>query len=577
MHASRKGETAAAVDPVTVELVRHGLMAAAEEMKNVLMRTAYNMIIYEALDFTVGLFDRRGDAISIGLGLPMFIRGMSDTVKAKLAHFGEAGIEEGDILVTNDAYVTGAHLNHPTFSLPIFHEGRLLAFATCMAHWVDIGGVLNGMTTDIYSEGLQIPILKYYKRGELNADLHEIIRMNVRVPDRAMGDLHAQMACIRAGERHFQALIRRFGADAVLAAIETLMDHSEAAARAQVETFPDGVYEAESFMDDDGVDIGVPVPIRVKVEIAGDRMTVDLSGVSPQVKGFFNSGAGRGAAQVAFRCLTAAHDFPINDGTYRALEVNLPPGRVVSAQHPAPMRVWMCYPMTVIDTIFQALAPAIPERVIAGHHADLLTAHINGVNPRTREFYLYLGGLIGGGWGAKLTEDGQSATICINDGDTHNGPSEQVEHKAPLLIERYGLREDSGGAGRRRGGLGTELVVRALAPINYNVRIDRCNNPPAGVAGGGSGAGNQVVIRRADGSEERFPNGKISVSLAEGDSYVMRSGGGGGFAPAAERELERLQEDVRQGYVSIEGARRDYGVDLDPQTLLPVSGTPPAS
>lgn len=562
---SQPAQAQAPVDPVTVELVRHGLMAAAEEMKNVLMRTAYNMIIYEALDFTVGLFDRRGDAISIGLGLPMFIRGMSDTVKAKIAHFGYEGIEPGDVLVTNDAYITGAHLNHPTFSMPVFHEGRLIAFATCMAHWVDIGGVLNGMTTDIYSEGLQLPLLKYYRGGVLNEDVHEIIRMNVRVPERAMGDLRAQMGAIRAGERHTQELIRRFGADAVLGAIDALMDQSEAAARAEVETIPDGVYEAESFMDDDGVEVGKPVPIRLRVEVAGDRMVVDLSGVSPQVKGFYNSGAGRACAQVAFRCLAAAHDFPINDGTYRPLEVILPPGRVVSAQRPAPMRVWMCYPMTVIDTIFQALAPALPERVIAGHHADLCTAHINGIHPRTGEFYLYLGGLIGGGWGAKYDEDGVNATICINDGDTHNGPSEQVENKHPLLVERYALRPDSGGAGRQRGGLGVEQVVRALAPINFNARVDRCNNPPAGVAGGGQAAGNQVSIRRKDQVETRYPNGKVSEHLDAGDAYIMRSGGGGGFGPPSERAVEALREDVRQGYVSVEGAACDYGVRFDPR------------
>ena len=398
-------------DPVTVELVRNSLLAATEEMKSVLMRTSYNMIIYEALDFTVGLFDRRGDTLSIGLGLPMFIRGMADTVKAKIRHWGYDGIHPDDILLTNDAYTTGAHLNHLTFSIPVFHHGEIVAFSTCMAHWQDIGGILNGMTFDIYSEGLQIPHVKYHQRGKLNVDVREFIKMNVRRPDRAMGDLEAQLSACRVGVKHLEAMLARHGAPALLASLEDIMAQSETEARLQVASIPDGVYEAESQMDDDGVDVGKPVPIRVKVTVKGEEMTVDLSGVSPQVKGFYNSNAGVACAQVAFKCLALPGDYPINDGGFRPLKVIVPPGTVVSAVHPAPYRVWMTYPMTVVDTIFKALAPAIPDRVIAGHHADLLTANINGIHPRDGRLWLYLGGLIGGGWGAKSDEDGVNLSL----------------------------------------------------------------------------------------------------------------------------------------------------------------------
>ena len=282
----------AQADPVAVELVRNSLVAATEEMKSVLMRTSYNMIIYEALDFTVGLFDRDGQTLSIGLGLPMFIRGMSDVVKAKIARWGHADIHPGDILLTNDSYTTGAHLNHLTFSIPVFHQGRIVAFSTCMAHWQDIGGILNGLTTDIWSEGLQIPLVKYHLAGRLNEEMRDLILMNVRRPDRAAGDLEAQLSACRVGVKHMEELLARHGVDTVLGAIATIMDHSEAEARARVRAMPDGVYEAESWMDDDAIDIDQPVPIRVKVTVKGDAMTVDLSGMSPQVKGFFNSGAG---------------------------------------------------------------------------------------------------------------------------------------------------------------------------------------------------------------------------------------------------------------------------------------------
>ena len=196
--------------------MRNGLVAVTEEMKINLMRTAYNMIIYEALDFTVGIFDAEGNTVSIGLGLPMFIRGMSDTVKAKLAHFGAENLEPGDILLTNDAYITGSHLNHMTFTVPIFHDDELVGFSCCMAHWPDVGGTLMEGTTDIFSEGLQMPIVKIYRQGVPNEELIAIIKNNVRLPERAMGDFRAQIAAVKTGERRFLELIRKYGRDAVL-------------------------------------------------------------------------------------------------------------------------------------------------------------------------------------------------------------------------------------------------------------------------------------------------------------------------------------------------------------------------
>jgi N-methylhydantoinase B len=550
------------VDPVAVELVRNSLTAATEEMKSVLMRTSYNMIIYEALDFTVGLFDRDGQTLSIGLGLPMFIRGMSDVVKAKIAHWGHADIHPGDILLTNDAYTTGAHLNHLTFSIPVFHEGRIVAFSTCMAHWQDIGGILNGLTTDIWSEGLQIPLVKYHVRGKLNREMRDLILMNVRRPDRAAGDLEAQLSACRVGVKHLEELMVRHGVDTVLGSIAAIMDHSEAEARAMVRAIPDGVYEAESWMDDDAIDIDQPVPIRVKVTVRGDEMTVDLSGMSPQVKGFFNSGAGVACAQVAFKCLTLPRDNPINDGSFRPLKVIVPPGTVVSARHPAPMRVWMTYPMTVVDTIFKALAPAIPDRVIAGHHADLVIANVNGIHPKDGRLWIYLGGLIGGGWGAKQNEDGVNVTVCMNDGDTHNGPSEQVENKFPLLVKHYRLRQDSGGAGQFRGGLGAECEVMSLAKVNYQTRVDRVKHPPWGLAGGKSALGNRIGMRKKDGTEELFPGGKVNMRLDGGESYTLRSGGGGGFGNPKKRSRAAVLRDLRLGYISLKAAQSDYGVVL---------------
>lgn len=555
---------------MVTEIVRNGLIAVTEEMKTNLMRTAYNIIIYEALDFTTGLFTPEGDTVSIGIGLPMFIRGMAETVKAKIRHFGRENMRPGDIYITNDAYLTGSHLNHVTLTLPIFHKGVLVGFSCCMAHWLDIGGVLGGMSTDIFSEGLQIPILKLHRAGVVNQDLLDLIRMNVRLPSRAMGDLRAQVTAVKTGERRFLELVDRYGRASVLDSIAAIMDRSEAAARARTRTIPDGVYEAESFMDDDGIDIGKPVPIRVRVTVKGDEMTIDLSEVSRQVRGFYNSGitTGHACAQVAYKCLTSPTDYPINDGSFRSLKVIVPPGRVVSAMRPAPMRWWMTYPMTIVDTIFKALAPAIPDRVIAGHHADLLVAACHGINPKTNEFFIANFGPLGGGWGAKHNEDGVSATVCINDGDTHNGPNEQAEAKFPLVVECYRLVPDSGGPGRHRGGLGVERVVRARTNMTMNTQIERAHCRPWGLAGGGDGAGNSVALRLGGTWKTDFPNAKVLVAqLKPGDAFRIRGGGGGGYGDPLERPVEAVQNDVRQGYVTAKAAAEHYGVVIDPETF----------
>ncbi len=563
-------------DAVLTEIVRNGVLAVTEEMKSNLMRTAYNMIIYEALDFTVGLFTAKGETVSIGLGLPSFIRGMSNTIRAKLDKFGPDGIEPGDILVTNDAYITGSHLHHFTFSIPIFHDRKLTAFACCMAHWPDVGGTLGGITTDIYAEGIQVPIVKYRKAGVINQDLVDIIRNNVRIPERAMGDLRAQIIAVTTGERRFTELLDRYGREPVLDAIRNIMDQSEAAARARTRTIPDGVYEAESFMDDDGVEIGKRIPIKVKVIKQGDEMTVDLSDVSAQVRGFYNSGPSTGisCAQVAYKCLTSPTDYPINDGSLRALKVIVPPGTIVSAIKPAAMRWWMTYPMTIIDTVFRAMEKAIPERTIAAHFADLGVAMVNGISPKDGRLFIASSGPSGGGWGAKYNEDGMSAVVALNDGDTHNSPVEQVEAKFPIMFERHALRPDSGGAGTYRGGLGTEQVMRARSAVNFNIQVDRVHCAPWGLAGGHSGLGNQVALR-TDGVEQNdFPNAKVLLRrIKPGDAYIIRTGGGGGFGAPEKRDPASLAHDVKQGYVSAAQARDVYGAVLDADGMVDVEAT----
>ncbi len=564
-HAAANAGT---VDAFTAEVIRSAVVAITGEMKTNLMRTAYHTIIYEAEDFTVGLFDADGNTISIGLGLPMFIRGLSDAIKSKISFWGKENIEPGDILLTNDSYIMGSHLNHMIYTLPIFNEGELVAFASSMAHWQDIGGQLGGVTRDIFSEGLQLPFVKHFRAGVENTEITSIIKANVRVPERAMGDMRAQLASIRTGERRLLHLLQRYGNPAFKDSIGRVFEQSEKLARAAVRQIPDGVYEAESFMDDDGVNLGKHIPIKVRVEVAGANMTIDLTGVSPQVAGFYNSGitAGRSAAEVVFKCITTPLLLPINDGSFRPLKIILPPGRVVSAMKPAPVRVWMTVPMTVCDTIFKALADACPERTLAAHYADLCIVNPHGFDVETGRFFWSHIGHPGGGWGAKSDQDGMSATVALNDGDTHNSPVEATEAKSPIIVEQRSLRQDSAGPGKFRGGLGVSQEVRMRKPATIFSRMERTLCAPWGLHGGAAALANRISILRHNGKVEKFATGKIKpTELEAGEGFLIETAGGGGFWNPLEREAEKVLADVRSGYVTLEAARREYGVVVEQQ------------
>jgi len=564
MASENLGAADNAVDAFTTEVIRSSVVAITDEMKTNLMRTAYNMIIYEAEDFTVGLFDADGNTISIGLGLPMFIRGLSDAVKAKLRHWGKENIHPGDILLTNDPQVMGSHLNHMIFSLPIFHDGELIAFSSSMGHWQDVGGVLGSVTRDIFSEGLQMPFVKIFKAGLQDMELTEIIRSNCRLPQLAMGDFRAQIAAIRTGERRVTRLLERYGVQTFKNSIRRIFDQSEKLARAAVEKLPDGTYEAESFMDDDGVNLGKPIPIRIRVEVKSDALTVDLSAVSPQVAGPYNSGAtaGRSACEVAFKFLTTPLLLPINEGSFRPLKIILPPGRVVSATKPAPVRTWMTVPMTVADTIFKAVAQATPDTILAGHHADLAAIRLFGLDPATGRAFHFPPLLAGGGWGALSDADGQNATFCINDGDTHNTPVEAAEGKAPVIVVHRRLRQDSGGPGKFRGGLGVDQEVRLLSRGSVLSAMERSLCAPWGLHGGKDALANRFTVVRKDGAVEKMKTGKTPgiVALDAGDGFIVEVGGGGGFWSALDRDPERVLADVRSGYVSVQAACSQYGV-----------------
>ena len=558
-----------AADAFTTEVIRGAIISITDEMKTTLMRTAYSRIVYEMEDFTVGIYDRDGNTLSLGLGLPMWMSGMGEAVKMKITHWGKDNLHPGDVLLTSAVAVHGSHVNHMIFTVPVFHEGELVAFSSSMAHWPDVGGVLAGTTQDIWSEGFQLPFVKIYREGVPDQQIFDIIRINVRYPEIAAGDTRAQLATIRTGERRLVSLLEKYGNAAFQSAIQHIYEQSERLARQAVREIPDGVYEAEQFIDSDGIDLDRTIPVKVRVIVSGDEMTVDLSDMAPRVRGYVNCGAtaGRSGAQVGFKTLTTPTLLPVNDGALRNLRIILPDDTIISARHDAAVRWWMVVPDTIVDTIWKALTPVIPARGTAGHHGVLGGAafygwvdddgHVipgRGNNP---------GFLSGGGWGAVLGADGQCATVCINDGDTHAAPVESGEAKAPDLVMEKSLWQDSGGAGRWRGGLGVVQRIEARIPSMFQHHVERSLCPPFGVAGGKDGKANAVEVWRKD-SVERPRLAVVSPTRIEpGESAVSYMGGGGGFGDPLERPAEQVLEDVRDEYVSLEAAREDYGVVIN--------------
>ncbi|MDE3100947.1 MAG: hydantoinase B/oxoprolinase family protein [Chloroflexota bacterium] len=562
---------AADVDPVTLEVIRSALVAHANEMSTVLSRTAYNMMIYEVHDYCVGLIDTDGRIVAQNTGgLPIFLADLGVAIVDGMRTFGSDGFAPGDVVLMNYPYICGQHLNNVVVYAPFFFEGELLAFPAVRAHWVDIGGSRIGFgpqgTTEIYGEGLQFRSVKLYEGGKLNESIQRIIYDNVRLPEAALGDLRAQIAACRVGERRLHEVFSRYGKDVVRRSIERIWDQSETLARAAVARIPEGTYAAESFLDPDPRGGYGPVPIRVRVDVRGGDFTVDYTDMSPQVSGSINSGESGGiaAARVAFKALTLPED-PVNEGSFRPLRVVLPPGKFVSAQPPAAVGNWSLPLPTVVDTILRALADALPDVVPAAHKGDMGGSTFHGADPDRGRFICM--SISGGGWGGRPREDGPSGAVSICQGDVRNVPLELQEAYYPILFERVALRADSGGAGEHRGGLGVELRIRALRQQAVNRHLERTQCPPWGLRGGLPGVPGTNVVERAGGERIELPHSIGNYRLDRGDVVTMFTPGGGGWGDPRRRDREVVRLDVKRGYVTPESAARDYGLSAEEARL----------
>jgi len=556
----------ATLDPVTLEVIRNALPAVANEMAVDLQRTSYNMMIYEVRDFCTALVNTAGELICQNVGgVSHFVADLGVIITDAMKRYGRDGFSPGDVIITNHQAVAGQHLNNIVIYAPYFHDGELLMFAMVRAHWIDVGGMSTGFgagptVADPWVEGLQLNQLKIYEAGKLNETLYRVLKDNIRFPESSLGDMKSQMAACRLAARRMDELFGKYGRETMLEAVACIFEETEAKCRNVVSQLADGVYEAAAALDEDGVTRGEPVPIRAKVTIDKGAMTIDLSGCSQERRAAINSRTLAGA-RVAYKALTGPLD-PVNEGSFRALEVIIPEGNIMMARFPAPMSTWSMIVPMVVDTIVAALAPAMPERVPAGHHGLLGGAVVFfGTHPETNRRFV-VQSIEGGGWGGRPFEDGESGTVSVCQGDVRNGSIEGIELKCPVLVEGRALRTDSGGAGKYRGGLGIDMRVRNLVEGKWNFELVRRNQcPPWGLWGGEPGEYGMYLVREPDEREFRVAGG-AHHAVPGRTEVIVRTGGGGGWGDPLERDPTAVRADVQEEFISARSAREHYGVVL---------------
>jgi len=552
------------MNPITIQVVRAALNAAADRMRLTMIKTAYNHIISESLDFGCAIFDPDVQMIAQGVGLPVFQGHLGFPIEATIRDRGIDAFREGDIFIHNDPYAgNGNHLNDVAMTAPVFWADRLTGFVSVKAHWSDVGGpVPSSMqvgSREFRQEGLRFQSVRLFSRGELNEEVMRVIRGNIRTESGTLKDIQAMIAVCRAGEASFHEILARYGRDTVLAATRTYMEQSERRTRAALAAIPAGTYRAVGHFDNDGITLDQPVRVELAITVRDGGMTVDFTGSDAQVAGPFNCGDAItiSACRLLIKCLTTPLD-AVDEGCFRPLRVIVPPRSVLAAEEPAPTARYYVPINLLIELGLRALAPALPDRVPAGAYGDQMPTIAFGTSPETGRLFIQ-GDLNAGGTGGRPAYDGESALIIFAGSTARNNPVEVVESRVPTMrIRRYGLRADSGGAGKYRGGLGIERVYEFLAPAFITFSLERKATPPWGLHGGREGAVNDVEITSPDGSV-RHVRKATQHPIGAGEIVRIMSGGGGGWGPPAEREPAAVRRDVAEGYVSADAARRDYG------------------
>ena len=550
-------------DPITFAVIKSALDTIVDDMAYAVMRTARSPIVRDVLDYSVTLCDRQGRILTQAKTVALHLGAVPDAMDVVLSRFRD-DLAPGDVIVLNDPYEGGMHLPDIFMFRPVFHGGGLQGFAVVIAHHCDVGGRVPGSnasdSTEIYQEGLRIPPIKLYDAGRANETLLSLIRKNVRVPDLVVGDLEAQLATCAMGERELLRLIERYGADTLNVYFDRLIDYGETLTRNAIAAWPDGDYDFTDYIDGDGFS-PEPIPIRCRITVAGDHLHVDFAGSSPQVKGAINSTFSfvKSATYLAIRC-ALDREVPNNAGVYRCISVTAPEGSILTPRMPAPVAARALTGYRVVDTVLGALAKIAPERIMAAGEGGNTVVAIGGYDRSNGEPFILVD-MINGAWGGRFDKDGVEGVTNPSQ-NMSNLPVETLEARYPIAMEEYGLRPDSGGAGRYRGGLGLVRTYRLLAEeAILQLRADRTEHAPYGLFGGKPGACSRNTM--IDGSAERPLAGKVTMDIKRGMTIRHEQAGGGGYGDPAMRDPAAIAEDLADGKITPDYARREYGYDAD--------------
>ena len=533
------------LDPVLVEVVRNKLEGIANEMQSTLFKSSFSPIVKEGLDASASLFTLSGETLAQAIALPFHLATLIPMVRKVLEEFPLDTMEDGDIFIMNDPYLGGTHLPDIALIMPIFEGEVPIAFSAAMTHHQDVGGMTPGSVptnaTEIFQEGIRIPPLKYYSRGEINSTLIKILRLNVRLPDSFEGDLNAQVAACQIGRRRLVSLAEKYGAKEIKYIFSELLDRSEIMTRDAIKGLPNGIFSHVDYLDNDGVDLDMPIKINVNVKIDDDEIYLDFTGTNKQVKGPFNlmpSGA-YAAAYFSVHAMIDAN-VPVNGGCFRPISLKLPERSIVNPEEPAAVNARTSTMKRVAGCITSALGKADPPRAVADAAGELLLLAFGGEREDGSRYVV--GELVASGSGASEGMDG--VDVIETDGtNCMNLPIEALELDVPIRINKTELRKGSGGVGKFRGGLGIVREYEVLkGEVIFTHRGERHAYAAQGISSGGAGALAQSVIYRLDGTTEVI-NSKIIQKLQPGDRVVVETAGGGGYGDIKERSQQSVIAD----------------------------------
>ena len=569
MSATQQIPTSRQLDPVTFEVLRRSFEYAPERMSQVLQKASFSPIIYDMVDYSNAVFDPDLELIGQTANCPVHIAAMQFSAEASLRVYPLETLKPDDVVVLNDPYQGGTHTPDVTMTMPVFHGGELLAVAVCRAHWTDVGGNFD---THVAGEGLRLPPLMLMSEGVLNEDLVRVIKNCTRTPDYVEGDIQAQIGALRAGRDELVRLADKYGADTVRQGMREILDYTQQMTAAALERIPDGVYEAEDYVDSDGFS-DRRVVVKVRLTVDGERIGVDLTGSDDEVVGPINSPFANTASAVYYALkFFLSRESPPNAGLYRQIDLTIPEGSWLNPRWPAPtIGCTTSASSKICAAIWLALAKAIPEEVVAPTCSEANWFVASATDPVTGETSV-LTDLPAGGWGGTPFDDGMHVTMDPL-GNCQNLPAETAEMLFPVRYRSFEMITDSAGAGRHRGGLGVRAEIEFLGRGQLiTMETSRTREGTPGVGGGGRSSLQRQLRRRVDGSLETIggtaedgtwlPQMLGGVPFAPGESFVFESCGGGGWGSPLERDPERVAQDVRNDVVSREAARRDYGVVL---------------